>query len=340
MMAPPKCRCRICGNSEGNRVFVARDMMFGPGEEFDYLQCSACGSVQIIEIPDDMSRFYQAEYYSFSIDGGENRGFLRTIWNVVHSRLVSRPSFLAQGRWYSLLKRWELTSLDIEAVGRHRPPYSSKILDVGSGDGRLLRKLETLGYQNLVGIDPFLPIDQQVGHVILRRTQIGDLAPDEKFDLIILHHSLEHAPDPVATLRLVRDHLADDGMSVVAMPIINVAFQKYGSNWFQLDPPRHLHVLSIDGFNIALSRSRLSEFDHYFNSTSGQFRISEQYSLGIPLTTVRWRLILSTFIRLFSQRERSFRHRASELNRVNEGDQAVFYLRKRPSPVANHQSAG
>ena len=55
-------KCRICGNKEGNAPFEAREMMFGTRERFTYFECNSCGCLQIAEIPDDLARFYAADY--------------------------------------------------------------------------------------------------------------------------------------------------------------------------------------------------------------------------------------------------------------------------------------
>ena len=57
--------CRICGNAEGNHAYDVREMMFGTRETFRYFQCGRCHCLQIARIPDDMSRFYPGNYYSF-----------------------------------------------------------------------------------------------------------------------------------------------------------------------------------------------------------------------------------------------------------------------------------
>ena len=55
--------CRICGNSENNRKHIAREMMFGTRERFEYLECARCGTVQLIDVP-DLSRYYPEDYYA------------------------------------------------------------------------------------------------------------------------------------------------------------------------------------------------------------------------------------------------------------------------------------
>jgi hypothetical protein len=56
--------CAICGNDADNRIFTAREMMFGLRESFDYLECSKCGCLQQLDVPEDLSRLYD-NYYSF-----------------------------------------------------------------------------------------------------------------------------------------------------------------------------------------------------------------------------------------------------------------------------------
>ncbi len=63
--------CRICGDHGEHRVHRVPEMMFGTGETFDYIECGACGCLQISEIPEDMSRHYPPEYYAFESGGEE-----------------------------------------------------------------------------------------------------------------------------------------------------------------------------------------------------------------------------------------------------------------------------
>ena len=58
-------KCKICHNDERNKVIVAKEKMFGIGEEFKYLECSNCGCLQIIEIPENMDKYYPRNYYSY-----------------------------------------------------------------------------------------------------------------------------------------------------------------------------------------------------------------------------------------------------------------------------------
>lgn len=58
--------CKICGNSENNKEFNIREMMFGFRDEFAYFECSKCDCLQITEIPKNIGKHYPTNYYSFN----------------------------------------------------------------------------------------------------------------------------------------------------------------------------------------------------------------------------------------------------------------------------------
>src|SRR2546421_7013807 len=57
--------CRICGNNENNRTYLARELHLGLGDEFEYFECARCGCLQIKEIPEDLRKYNPSEYYSY-----------------------------------------------------------------------------------------------------------------------------------------------------------------------------------------------------------------------------------------------------------------------------------
>lgn len=66
-------KCEIC-KWEGNAEFIrAREMMYGTREEFDYFICPECGCLQIVEVPENLGKFYASDYYSY-----ENRDGSKT----------------------------------------------------------------------------------------------------------------------------------------------------------------------------------------------------------------------------------------------------------------------
>ena len=69
--------CKVCGNSEDNKSFQIREMMFGYRDEFTYFECSKCGCLQIAKIPQNMGKYYPAKYYSFK--KGKSNNFIKQL---------------------------------------------------------------------------------------------------------------------------------------------------------------------------------------------------------------------------------------------------------------------
>lgn len=58
-------KCRLCRSEAEHKVYHVKEMFFGTGEEFTYFLCDKCQCMQIMEIPEDLGKFYGNGYYSF-----------------------------------------------------------------------------------------------------------------------------------------------------------------------------------------------------------------------------------------------------------------------------------
>src|SRR3954453_13761351 len=75
-------QCKICCNSQDNKTYKVKEMQLGLREDFDYLHCSNCGCMQLINKPADLSKYYPKQcYYSFtsSITIPKKPGYLRRV---------------------------------------------------------------------------------------------------------------------------------------------------------------------------------------------------------------------------------------------------------------------
>ena len=290
--------------------------MFGLRERFRYARCVSCSSLWSIETPEDLGRFYGAQYYSMSQASPLRHAIAARFRARTYLALpppIARRVAGLRGVPYWV---WWLAGLGL------RP--SSRIADVGSGSGRLLRDLAAFSFQDLWGFDPFLPGDEDDGPVHLRASAFGDVA--DTFDLVMFHHSLEHIADPVATLAHARELLRPGGSILVRVPIAGSwADREYGLYWVGLDAPRHLAIPSIAGMHLAARRAGLSVRRIFFDSSGLQFWGSEQYRRGIPHRDPR---SVGEGGDAFSSAEvAAFDRRASQLNQSGEGDSAAFVMR-------------
>ena len=278
--------CPICALTGPHRRVRLREMMFGTREAFDYLLCDGCGTIRIAEIPADLERHYPARYHYERLDPDMAPG------PELKRRLVGigvRPDFTGSGRlaarmarrfaapppgyrrWRASFLRWGVRSFD------------GGVLDVGCGSipNRLVA-LRALGFGRLLGIDPFIERDVTVEGVPVRKVGIEEI--DGRFDLVWFHHSLEHVPDPAAALAAAAGLLRPGGRVVVRTPIIGTAlWERYGTDWWELDPPRHLFVFSAPALEAMAAAAGLELEETVQETHPKEFIGSEQYRRDLAM---------------------------------------------------------
>jgi hypothetical protein len=106
------------------------------------------------------------------------------------------------------------------------------VLDVGSGDGTLVRALRTSGREAL-------GLEREASGPDVRDASVEDV--DGRWAAVVFWHSLEHLPRPGAAIDRAASLLEPGGVVFVALPnSASVQARVFGDRWFHLDPPRHL----------------------------------------------------------------------------------------------------
>jgi len=320
-VSPPACR--VCANQEGNRLHLAREMMEGRRDPFPYVECAACGCVQIVEVPPNLGDYYGEGYYSLAADLDDEFASpaLREERGRSTRELLELPEPEAEGVAHADMRRplWSL-----RATGAHR---GSRVLDVGCGTGRLLYLLRLAGWTELLGLDPFLPgeLAYADGLRVLRR-ELGEV--DGEWDLVMFHHAFEHLPDPRRTLSEVKARLAPGGTCLLRLPLADSeAWRRYGVDWVQLDAPRHLFLHTRCSLELLAAETGLVIEAVRHDSYALQFWGSEQYRRDIPLRSEQsynWGRNPAAFT---PEQLDAWRAESAVLNREGRGDQAAFYLR-------------
>lgn len=127
------------------------------------------------------------------------------------------------------------------------------VLDVGAGDGSLLRALRARG-REAVGLER-----AAAGEGVLEAdiVQFGDRAGE--WAAVVLWHSLEHLPDPAAAIDRAVELLAPGGLVAVAVPNLHSWQARcLGPRWLHLDLPRHLVHLPAGALAAGLRERGLS----------------------------------------------------------------------------------
>lgn len=328
--------CRICDIQGNHPTYSVREMMFGTRKVFHYFQCTACGCLQVDEIPEDLGRFYPPDYYSFNLKPTPQKHGIPYRWL---QKQRCRTALFGKGFKLNALLKSSIelpTELFDRAGGISTGEvlkkcgvtgFSARFLDVGCGTySHWLTNLAGLGFHNLIGADPFINEDQRHGNVHIFKRELRDI--EGKFDLITLHHSLEHMPRQLEVLQAARMRLKEGGTCLVRIPIVSSqVWEKYGVNWIELDAPRHLYLHSVKSISDIGKRAGLELTDIVYDSLSLEFYGSEQYLRDIPLNDPR-SLCMNSNSNLFTPSEKAmFESMAAKANAERCGGRAGFYFR-------------
>ncbi|HEY3268982.1 MAG TPA: class I SAM-dependent methyltransferase [Armatimonadota bacterium] len=312
--------CRLCGDNSVSEHFTAQERLVGFGGSFDYSVCGACGSAQITEIPEDLGRYYAGGYYSFQPPPNDRwpLGWLkrcRNAYEVFGAGVVGR--------------RMDARAPNIYMRGLRTPGIDRnwRILDVGCGAGQHTSALGDIGFTRVTGTDPFIPEDIAYPNgVHIRKVGVEEL--EGQWDLVYLHHSFEHVPDPRATFASVSRLVAPGGWLVISAPVFpNAAWERYGVHWVQLDAPRHLTLPSERAIAALARAAGLTMEAVEYNGNDFQFWGSEQYRHGLPLAKPGQRLYHPAAGLFTPKQMAEWRRQADRLNAEGLGDQAIFRMR-------------
>jgi len=251
--------CSVCG-SEGKSLHLqVTDTTFNTPGEWNYKKClnPDCGLLWLSTRPTekDLVKIYRDYYTHGEVQRVSNQG-LRTIHQSV------KEGFLATRYGYSLGMPGFFKTLlgllvylippiraDLEfSVMYLSPCPGGKLLDVGCGNGKIMRDLEDAGWR-VEGVD-FDPVSVKTATNQGLRVRLGTLEeqnyPADTFDAIIASHFIEHIYHPSAFVSECHRILKPGGSLVIVTPNNESwGHQLFGRNWRGLEPPRHLHVFSL-----------------------------------------------------------------------------------------------
>ena len=221
--------CCVCGGLEGTQLFEEDWSVVGIGStRIGIRVCSHCGFVlqdPVIQ-PDLLERYYtQTSNYT----------------NPGRSGHPSKRKISAVDRQLHMLHGFT--------------PEKGSAMQIGCSDGYTLHRLKQSGW-NVQGVDPSPEASRLAAEMWNVDVEIGFFEKwagvvDERFDLIVLTHVLEHLYDPVEVLGKSRELLRDTGQILIEVPILEEP-DLWPPGYFTLE---HLNYFSVDTLLLSLSRA-------------------------------------------------------------------------------------
>jgi 2-polyprenyl-3-methyl-5-hydroxy-6-metoxy-1,4-benzoquinol methylase len=263
--------CPVCGSLDRSVLYEGlTDRVFGTAPGLWRLQsCDACGSAYLDPrpTPQSIGRAY-AGYYTHA---GEDHPIVRRnggVRSMLHDWIngyqnarygTQRAPASAVGRWLLPLLPSLRAAADAECRHLRRPSIDGGcLLDVGCGNGSFLVLAQQAGWTvHGVDFDPDAVCTARARGLDVRHGGIELFdGQRECFDVITICHVIEHVFDPVAVIEHMYALLKPGGVLWLDTPNLDsLGHQRFGRNWRDLDPPRHLVLFGADSLSSLLTKT-------------------------------------------------------------------------------------
>ena len=233
--------CDLCGDHEGRDIFEFQHSD-APDQRAFVRQCSGCGLRRLWPRPgpDVIAGYYPSTVGAYS--GRRRSGLKQAVWDLLRDGASGAPGRGRMLRPFGPIFRFAARrQFDIN-VPLSRDPLP-RIIDIGCGFGDMLLYWKSRG-ADVLGVDLGEPAVQK-GHELGLNILHGSLEQQElasgRFDVAVLNHSLEHMPNPEATLGEVARILRPGGQLHLAVPNgAGAGFARQRTGWEHCSFPLHL----------------------------------------------------------------------------------------------------
>lgn len=241
--------CILC---DGPGTVVRRglsDRLFGASGTWGHRRCDRCLLWWLVPQPkeEEIPGWYES-YYTHEGSSGDPWGAAPRLKEALARRALGYPTPRPLRTLGIALRAPAVADLAAATAGWIRGPARGRLLDLGCGNGDLLVRARSLGWE---------AEGAEIDHDAAERGRrvhglvIHELAASHltealgSYEVVTLIHVLEHLSDPVNALRSVARLLPPSGECIVATPNpVGLGSRLFGPEWVHLDPPRHLYLFS------------------------------------------------------------------------------------------------
>ena len=267
-------RCPVCGSDGRLEHDNVSDRSYFTDGRWQIMDCTACRTAWLHPPPaaGDMAQYYDSvAYYTHhtpervNLDSHSPASILRRSILSSHKHYVQLRPKLAftgvlgavAGSFAPLMAR-ACYGTPAALVPRYRA--GGKLLDVGCGSGAYLSLMQSLGW-DIYGIEPdSVAADLAHRHLgcPIHNGTLDDCLFPAAFDVVVASHVIEHTADPALFIRKAARLLKPKGQLILLLPNIrSLGHRVFGTDWYPLDPPRHLTMPSPRAFRTLMDRTAL-----------------------------------------------------------------------------------
>ncbi len=216
--------CPLCGAGGSTHALSARDRnRESTDERFHYNRCPACATVFMVDVPDDLARYYAGDYHRFGPDG--------------------------QPEWTHNPTLLEVEAFRVRMLRARVQPGT--LIDIGAGPGAFAAAAQAEGFAVTA-----IEMDERCCRYMRDRLGVSAICSDDPLAAlaaqpparaISMWHVLEHLPDPAGMLAIAAERLEPGGVLALGVPNPrSLQFRLLGARWAHLDAPRHLCLMPED----------------------------------------------------------------------------------------------
>src|SRR5260221_5267017 len=293
--------CLVCKSKGALLYHGLKDQLFSAPGQWNLSICENCKLIWLspYPLPEELAGIYSTYYTHANVKRKLFSGITDRLTHQVYKALgysnTRKNLFLTIGGHIPFFK--EYTEMDLLEV---RSSWGKRLLDVGSGNGEYLNRMQNLGW-SVEGTE----FDPKAADFARKKygleIHVGDLIElslaEGSFDVISLNHVIEHVYDPEQLLLECKRILAPGGRIVLLTPNTqSLGHKLFRKDWRGLEIPRHMAVFSVDNFGMLIDRvgfrretlTSTARISRYLYSTSvhikqGRFNIGSGGNRGYLL---------------------------------------------------------
>ena len=238
--------CFVCFKRNFSKTEFYQNMF---DERFNILKCNTCKSYFIDKIP------LNIETYNYLYDVGGSDSTLELSKVFRNLRIIKTKKYLKKFLNTYLVK-------------------NNTILDFGGGDGYLSYAIKEINPNLKVFLSdiskPNSIYTEEINFLTIEELERSN----NKFDVIILRHVLEHLENPLETINFLYEKLNTGGVIFIEVPNFdlknNIVLKFVKNQWTHIALPWHFNHFSQSSFSKMLEGFTIS-FEKYNVTNAGQF---------------------------------------------------------------------